>query len=459
MTQETSPSGLRQNKNWRSLWRGQSVSMTGDAIFMVTVMLWIATRLARSSNGQLASWAPAAVSGALIAMALPALVAGPLAGVWVDRWNRRRTMLTADAARFALVASLLALPLAQHQLPVGAQLGILYSVLAAASCFAEFFNPSRLAILGAIVPADDLPKASGQLQAAAAFAQILGPPIAAPLLVTFGVQWALILDAASFGISFLCVRAIRVTQRPAAVAQERASFRAEFRTGIGYFAGNKVLVGQAVSVVILMLGVGAVNAVSVFFVVRNLHASAGWLGAIAALIGAGAVAGSLGAGALARRVSLGRLLWLSMLVGGVALIGLSRCTALPPALAACLLLGISVGVINAIDAPIMLRTTPEHLIGRVSAVFSPLQQISSITAMALAGLLAGTVLARFHTVVAGIHFGPYDTIFGLSGLLFVAAGLALIRPMRALPAAPVAPAGQPAVGESAAATPETAPAT
>jgi MFS family permease len=140
-------SGLRQNRNWRLLWFGQAVSLTGDMVFYVTVLLWIATIIARGK-----SWASAAASGALIATAVPVLVIGPLAGVWVDRWDRRRTMLTADAARTVLIICLVGLPLLSHRIPVDAQLGIVYSVLAVASCFAEFFDPSRLAILGAIVP-------------------------------------------------------------------------------------------------------------------------------------------------------------------------------------------------------------------------------------------------------------------------------------------------------------------
>jgi hypothetical protein len=66
--------------------------------------------------------------------------------------------------------------------------------------------------------------------------------------------------------------------------------------------------------------------------------------------------------------------------------------------------------------------------------------------MAIAGLLASTVLRGFHAVIAGLAFGPYNTILGISGLLFIAAGLATIVPMRGLPAAPPpgaeAPAGE-----------------
>lgn len=103
-------------------------------------------------------------------------------------------MLVADAVRCTLIASLLLLPLLQHRIPVGAQLTFLYVVIAICSAFAEFFNPSRLAVLGEIVPPADQPKASAHLQAAFSTAQIIGPPIAAPLLLDFGVQWALSLS-------------------------------------------------------------------------------------------------------------------------------------------------------------------------------------------------------------------------------------------------------------------------
>lgn len=420
---------LRRNKNWRWLWLGQSVSLTGDMVFTVTVTLWIVTHLGRTSSGAIAPWAPAAVSGALIAVAVPALLVGPFAGVWVDRWDRRATMLTADAIRCVLIAGLLVLPLAGHRIPATAQLAVLYAVLVAAGCCAEFFNPARLAVLGSIVAEDEQPKASSQLEAMSALAQVIGPPIAAALIIA-GVQWALIINAASFAVSFRCVRAIQMPPGTSDPRPQRASFISEFRAGLGYFARSPVLRGLAAGVMITMLGAGALNAIVVFFIQHNLHVSAAWLGTTSGTIGAGAIAGALAVGAIAGRAGLGRLLWLSLIGGGLALIGLSRCTALIPALGACLLLGVAVGMVNAVAGPLMLRITPMELIGRVSAIFSPLLQSSLLISMALTGALASTVLARFHMVIAGVTFGPYDTIIGISGLMFLAAGLALISPMR-----------------------------
>jgi len=74
-TYEVAP-GLRQNANWRRLWLAQAVSLTGDSVFDITVMLWVAAMLAKGR-----SWAPAAASGVLIAAAVPVLTVGPVAGV------------------------------------------------------------------------------------------------------------------------------------------------------------------------------------------------------------------------------------------------------------------------------------------------------------------------------------------------------------------------------------------
>jgi MFS family permease len=428
MSDEVRQSGLSSNRNWKRMWRGQATSMVGDMVFMVTIMLWIATKIAEGK-----SWAPAAVSGALMATAIPVLVVAPFAGVWVDRWDRRRTMLVADAARFLLIASLLVLPMLKHTISIGAQLTILYVVIAVASSFAEFFNPSRLAILGAIVPSDDQPSASGQLQAMAALAQVLGPPLAAPLLTIFGVQWALIVNALSFGISFLYVRAIKTPTIEEPAAPRRSSFGTEFRAGVRFFVRSTVLVGLAIGSVILMIGVGAVNAIAVFFVATNLHVSVGWVGVISAAVGAGTVLGAVGTGVIARPIGLRRLPWLGLLVGGAALLALSRCTELVNAIIACFALGVAVGVINASDQPITVRVTPSNMIGRVGAVSGPLVQLANLIGLGLAGVLAGGVLKSLHGSLAGITFGPYDTVIAGAGALLILAGLVTIQAMRHFP--------------------------
>jgi MFS family permease len=207
---------LRANRSWQRLWLGQAVSLIGDYVFWTTMLLFTATVIAKGRP-----WAPAAASGVLIAEAVPVLVIGPVAGVFVDRWNRRRIMLTADACRLGLIAAMLILPAMGSRITPAAELAVVYVAVAAESTFAQFFNPSRLALLGLVVAAGDLPRASGRLQATSSFAGVIGPPLAAPLLFAFGVQWALLINAASFAVSFLAVRAIRLPDPGSERARQR----------------------------------------------------------------------------------------------------------------------------------------------------------------------------------------------------------------------------------------------
>lgn len=419
--------GLRRNRAWKLLWSGQAVSIVGDYVFQTTIVLWIGTVIAR---GQ--SWAPVAVSGVLMAAAGPAIVIGPAAGVFVDRWDRRRIMLTSDACRAVLVAALLPLawPSVADHLHVAARLTLIYLVVAAASCFSQFFNPARFAVIFAVVDKEDVPKASGLLQATASMAGIVGPPLAAPLLFVAGIQWALVINALSFAFSFATIAAIRIPAVAHAGAAAGGRFFSEFREGLRFFATNKVLVALAVGAIIATLGAGAINALNVFFVTHNLHVAAKWYGTMGAADGTGAVLGALAAGWLAARIGSRRIFWGGLVVSGVLIIAYSRMTLLVPALVALVGVGLVVGAINAAISPLLLEATPQEMLGRVVAVVNPLTQVASITALAASGILASTVLRNMHVVAGGMTFGPYDTIFGISGLFFIAGGIAAIRPLR-----------------------------
>src|SRR5215469_13340182 len=85
--------GLLINRNFGLLWCGQVISITGDFVFDTTLVLWITTFIARNQ-----SWGPLAVSRLLMMTSIPTFVVGPLAGVFVDRWDKRQTMMRMDVA-------------------------------------------------------------------------------------------------------------------------------------------------------------------------------------------------------------------------------------------------------------------------------------------------------------------------------------------------------------------------
>ncbi len=168
------------NRNFAWLWTGQAISMLGDMVFDTALVLWIATAIAQDQP-----WAPLAVSGVLIVTSLPMLIIRPFAGVFVDRWDKRQTMLRMDAIRAALIALLvlatgsIALPfIPGGKLPVAWQLGTIYGIVFLASACAQFFNPSRLALTGDVVADPQRGRAFGLDYVTENVAVVVGPPLA-----------------------------------------------------------------------------------------------------------------------------------------------------------------------------------------------------------------------------------------------------------------------------------------
>jgi MFS family permease len=411
------------NRNFDLLWTGQGISNVGDMVFNTTLILWIATRLASGM-----SWAPLAVSGVLLAVLVPTVLAGPLAGVFVDRWDKRRSMLCTDALRAALIVLLLPLtglvPHLRVHPSVAWQLGCIYAIVVLTTMCSLFFNPARVALIGDVVSPQERARASGLGQMTQHLASLVGPPMAGPIFFTLGARWALVANAASFAFSFAMIALVRAPEslRNVAVGGQGHAWR-EAREGLRFFAGNRVLVTITVSAVLIMLGAGAVEALDVFFVTHTLHAPASLYGVMSAAIGAGALLGAIAVSAFANKLNMAQVFWVSMLLTSVFITVYSRMTSFVPALVVLFLVGIPMAALNVAVMPLMLQVTPRELIGRVSGVLNPAVSLASVTGIGIAGLLAGTVLQGFHAQLFGMTFESTDSIFTAAGVLGLVAGM------------------------------------
>src|SRR5260370_23002780 len=173
------------NRNYAKLWYGQAVSALGGTVFGTTLVLWGSQVLARRLRG-----APAAVSGILVAAGAAVALVGPVAGVFVDRWNRKSTMMRTEVIRAAMVAGLRGLSFVPaRDLPIGLWLAAVYLVVFVLNAAGQFFSPARFATTGDVVQGEeDRARAAGLAEATTSAAGIVGPPIAALLLFTVGVQ-------------------------------------------------------------------------------------------------------------------------------------------------------------------------------------------------------------------------------------------------------------------------------
>src|SRR5260370_15178709 len=183
--------GLLINRNFRLLAIGQGISNMGDFVYSTTLLIWVFV-LTHSA---------AAVSGVLIAQYLPVFLLGPIAGVFVDRWNRRRTMVVSDVTR----AFIALLPLF---VPLVFRLPTIYASVFLISTFSRFFMPARSGILQVIVAEEQLPQAASISQATFALSFIIVPAIASPLYFVVGPVIACIIISVSLLISDISVHVI-----------------------------------------------------------------------------------------------------------------------------------------------------------------------------------------------------------------------------------------------------------
>ncbi|MFC1401207.1 MULTISPECIES: MFS transporter [Streptacidiphilus] len=416
------------NREYARLWCGQAVSTVGNYVFDTTLVLWIATVLGKDKV-----WAPAAVSGVMLSMGAAVLLVGPVAGVFVDRWDRYRTMLRSEVIRAVLVGALAIVALLPvSALPAYGWLGLVYTVVFAVEATGQFFGPARFAILSEIITGEvDRTRAAGIGQATMATAAIIGPPLGAPLLFVFGLQWALLINAASYLFSYLVIRSMRTDiselARTEPAGPERRSLGREFVEGLRFFAGNRILVALLTVAVIVQCGTGAMNALDVFFVTENLRTAPNLFGFMSTAFGVGAIAGSLWSGRVVQRLGARATIWLALLLTGMLFVGYSRQTHFWSGLVLLTACSIPVAMVNTALGPLLLQATPQEYLGRTMAVFNPVNQLASTFSVIAAGWLASTLLQDFHADLGGLHVGPVDTVFSVSGLLIVlAAGYAFL---------------------------------
>jgi MFS family permease len=423
--------------NYARLWYGQAVSAVGDSVFATTLVLWVSQDLARGR-----SWAPAAVSGILVAAAAAFALVGPVAGVFVDRWDRKSTMLWTEVIRGAMVAALFALSFVPvRALPTGVWLGAVYLVVFVLNGAGQFFSLARFATIGDVVRGEeDRARAVGLAEATTSAAGIIGPPIAAPLLFTFGLQWALAVNVASYVVSYLAIRFLRLTQEPRSAEPGEAagtSLRAEFSVGLRLFTRNRFLITLLTVTMICQCGTGAISTLNVFFVTHDLHASSQLFGLAETAMGAGFIVGALAAGRMVRWLGARALTWSGLLATGVLAAGYALQRSFATGLIMLAIYAIPIAMLNTAVAPLLLDAAPREYLGRVMAVFNPLNQLASMVSVVVSGWLTSTVLRSFRASFAGVTLNSVSLVFIVAGGLIFISGL---RAFAALPSVSVPPA-------------------
>jgi MFS family permease len=363
-------------REFNLFWTGQAVSNIGDriTIFVVpTVMIF----LLHASAFEVGVVAMAQYLG------IPLL--GPIAGVLVDRWDNRRTMIGCDVVRLVAVVAM----------PVAYWFGVLSTPLlfvcvALISAATILFNVGYLVAVPAAVPDKHLVRAYSRLEGTGSVTEVAGPSIAAGLYGLLGVA-ALVADAVSYVISAVCFWLMRPWGTRTV---QHGPVRSQLSLGFRLNWADPVLRRVVVAAIVLNSGGPIFVTVLPVLAYRGLGLSIGTLGAAMSAGAVGAAAGALVAPKLTGRLGIGRLFAWALLLHCLVGLGVLAAPALPSGAVIAVTLagyGFFMSCINVCSAPIrQSRMTAENQ-GAMHAAFRTLTW-GVIPLAALVGGLAVTLL-------------------------------------------------------------------
>lgn len=381
---------------FRKLWLAQLVSIFGDFLALYAVLSAMSFRMHASAR---------AITLVSVFFLLPMAFLGPLAGVFVDRWSPKRTLVTSDFARALLALGLVVAGAPWH----------IYMVFFALSTFSSFFLPARSVVLPQIVPMEGLMSANAVMQQTAQMMQIASPAIAGALAGWAGPSVCYYLDSGSFIFSGFMIAAMTIPARPAHATRQVESVLKDLFSGTRFILGHQVISFVIISIAAGTFAMSAFGSLNAVFVRDVLHSNSYLFGTLGSLIGVGMLSGGFVVTPLARRIQQKA----HLVTAGILLCGISiGAIALIPkdlvAMVGCLGIGVGASLMIIAATSLMQGQVPHEIRGRVSSSFMSLISISQGIALLFAGDLAS-------------RFGILSVFYGSAAMLILISLIGAIR--------------------------------
>ncbi len=384
-----------RHRNYRLFFAGQTVSLIGTWLTRVATS-WLVYRLTQSS-----------LLLGLVGFAgqIPTLFLAPVAGAWVDRWNRHRVLLVTQALAMLQSGLLAAFALSgrikvAHVLALAAFQGIINA----------FDTPARQAFVVEMIDArEDLPNAIALNSSMVNAARLIGPSVAGVLIAAVGEGGCFLIDACSY----LAVLGSLWAMRLKAPAQRRTlkPLGQELREGFAYVVGFAPVRSILLLLALVSLMGMPYMVLMPIIATQVLHGGASTLGFLMASTGFGALAGALYLASRRSVLGLGRVLVLGAIAFGVGLAAFSRSRSLPLSLAILFFTGLAMMVQMAASNTVLQTLVDEDKRGRVMSFYAA----AFFGSAPFGSLLAGTAAQRFGAQ-ATLLFGGVTCV--LAGLWF-----------------------------------------
>ena len=431
---------LRQ-RNFGLLWVGQNISMVGDWVLFVALPFYIYALTGSTL----------ATGIMFIVQTLPRLFFGSVAGVFVDRWNRKYTMVIVN-----LIQALILVPL----LLVRSRdlIWIIYLCAFADSLVSQFFNPAQTAIIPMLVAEKDLLPANALNSMSQELTRLVGPSLGGLLFGLLGIGSVIILDIISFLISAALLALIFVPARlNTAKPEEQVGSNSgsmilnsvvkvwrEWRAGMGLVKKEQLVSAIFIIIGFAMVGEGIIEVLLAPYVERVLHGTPQILGWLMSAQAVGGILGSLLIPRLSKIIAPGRLMGICGLAFSIVIVVLATVPVVPVILPMIAIAGVGVSGFFIPMITLLQTTVANEYQGRIFGAFSAIQAIALLIGMSAASGL-------------GDRIGIAPMLLIDAGFNMVAALLTFALIRVALP--PSSAAVNPASGELETETQEVAPQT
>jgi len=425
--------GFRQvlrNRNYMLLWMGQTISQIGDAVTLVALPLLV-YELTQSVMG---------LTLTFIIEAIPWIVVGPIAGVFIDRMNRFVLLVATDILRMLLISVVF---FTDH-------IGVIYGIAFLMQAMAAINTPVRSSIIPDLLDKELYVKAIGMSHTTFQTVQVIGPLIAAAILsVTGGPRPVFLIDSFTFMLCVAMAFMMRIPPRTARVEQEKRGGTAEsplvtfgqmFKVGAAFLFTNRVM-RYVTSINLLKSVVQSLVLVGTLLYVKStmdLTASQGdriYSLAVAAMA-IGVISGTLLITAFEKKIQRRYLITGGLFLQGFTLIIVQFHPHTVGLLALLLIAGLGASGAMAPLSAYYAETTPNEIRGRVYSVTNSLLRIAGMAAYVLAGPVGEWYGAESLFLVVSVLL-----IAGMPLLTLWLKGLDVLAPKPRL-------AGKPAVQET-----------
>jgi predicted MFS family arabinose efflux permease len=394
-------------RDFRYVAIGQFLSSVGDW-FMLLAVPYFVLQLTGST----------VASGlALATETVPALLLSPVAGVLVDRWDRRSVMIVTNLARAVAVSSML---FVRHS----SQVWVIYLALLLEASFSQLFNPARQALTPALVGRGPLLRSANSLNALiGGVVRLVGAPLGGALYALLGFAPIVWIDTASYVIAAICLGLIayRPPKADQAVTSEPtvrfASFVRSVNEGLAFVRSTPGFAALFTAGGLAAIGNSTLTVLLVPYVSVVLDATARTLGILFAFFGAGFVIGAPVARRLGNKLPDRVLLTGSFLALALAFLATFNIHSTRVDAVLFTFIGISAICAFVTVDTLLQSNTPDDILGRVSASYATVQ-----AAAAIIGGFGGAALSGVVGVVPAMNIATALVFLASVAALFVRDG-------------------------------------